>query len=158
VLDFLPELNGEYAKDLSLWDLAIMKSGLNWDENYSHAFGITAKTYYGSDVYALMMDEVPVNSPPGAEFEYQSGATQLLGMAVERATGRSLADLASEYLWTPMGANDDAEWNVDGSGEILSFCCINSNVLDFARLGHILLHDGYWNQHYFLDSAFVRAM
>lgn len=158
VRDFLPELKGPYADELTLRHLATMRAGLKWEEHYTHAFGITAKVYYAGDIYKRMMNDVPVVERPGERFEYQSGATQLMGMAVEVATGRSLAELASEWLWTPMGAEDDAEWHRDSKGVPINFCCFNSNARDFARFGHVILHTGYWNNHYFLDSGFVQNM
>ncbi|NVK28976.1 MAG: serine hydrolase [Flavobacteriia bacterium] len=153
VIELLPELKGEYAEQLTLGDLSLMRGGLDWDEHYTNAFGITARAYYGESVYELLMEDVPISTPPGSEFNYQSGATQLLGLCVQRATGRSLSELTSEWIWTPAGAQDDAEWHVDDSGQELCYCCFNSNAIDFARIGHILLHEGTWNNHLFMDSS-----
>lgn len=153
VIELLPDLQGPYAEELTLDDLSKMRAGLDWNEHYTNAFGITAKAYYGENVHELLMNEVAVINPPGEVYEYQSGATQLLGECVEAATGRSLAELASDWLWTPARAEDDAEWSTDDSHQILSYCCFHSNALDFARLGHILLHKGYWKNHLYMDSS-----
>ncbi len=155
VIDFLPELQGEYAGDLTLGHLSKMQGGLDWDEHYKNAFGITARAYYGADITKVMFRDVPISDMPGETYEYQSGSTQLLGECLEVATGRSLPELASEWIWTPAGCTDDAEWHVDGEGQAIAYCCINSNARDFARLGHILLHKGTWNNHLFMDSANV---
>lgn len=152
-IELLPELKGTYAGDLTIHHLSTMTAGLDWDEHYTNAFGITAKAYYGNSVYNLMMNKVPVVVEPGSEFEYQSGAMQLLGMCVERATHKSLAELTSKWLWTPLGAQDDAEWHTDDEGQILSYCCFSSNALDFARLGDLLLHNGKWRGKQIIDSA-----
>lgn len=156
VIKYLPELKGEYADQLTFGDLSLMRGGLDWDESYTHAFGITAKAYYGEDVFDLMMDEVPISEMPGERYEYQSGATQMLGMALEKATGKSLSELAQKWLWTPLNAMDDAEWHVDGERQILCYCCFNSNARDFARLGQLLLNDGKWNGRSIIDSVAVR--
>lgn len=156
VLELLPELKGPYAADLTVGDLSLMRAGLNWDEHYKNAFGITARAYYGEDVNEVMMEDVEVVDPPGEVYEYQSGASQLLGECVEAATGRTLAELASKWLWTPSGAVDDAEWHTDDEHQILAYCCFNSNALDFARIGHILLHNGYWQNRLFIDSTASR--
>ncbi len=101
------------------------------------------------------MDEVPVHKQPGS-FEYQSGATQLLGSAVMKATGKTLADYASERLWRPLGAAHAAEWHLDADdGKELAFCCFNSNARDFARFGQMMLQRGNFNGKQILDSAFV---
>ena len=111
-----------------------MTAGLDWNEHYTNPFDITAKTYYGRNVSQLMFDEVSVKMEPGKTYEYQSGATQILGMALEKATGKSLAKMASEWLWKPMGAEHDAFWRIDDNGgKALSFCCFNSNIVGSTK-------------------------
>ena len=153
--DFLPDLKGEFADELTLRHLTTMTAGLEYNEHYTNPFDITAKTYYGPDVAKLMMEEVPVTSKPGS-FEYQSGATQILGLAVMKATGKSLSEYASEKLWKPMGANHAAKWHLDNEdGVELAFCCFNSNARDFARFGKLMQDHGRWNGTQILDSSFV---
>lgn len=153
VIELLPDLKGEYAEHLTLGDLSIMRAGLNWRESYTNAFSITAKAYYGDDIFDLMMSEVEVSEMPGERYEYQSGATLLMGMALEEASGKSLTELAEKWLWTPLGASDDAEWHVDDQREVLCYCCFNSNARDFARFGQLLLNHGKWNGKSIIDSA-----
>lgn len=157
VKDFLPELKGEYADDLTLRNLCTMTAGLDFNEHYTNPFDITAKLYYGPDVEKLMLDNVPVIRKPGLDaFEYQSGATQLLGLCLMRATGKTEAEYASEKLWKPLGAEHSAEWHLDSkNGKELSFCCFNSNARDFARFGQMMLQHGNFNGTQILDSAFV---
>ncbi|MGK0385275.1 MAG: CubicO group peptidase (beta-lactamase class C family), partial [Bacteroidia bacterium] len=127
---FLPELKGEFAEELTIRNLSTMTAGLDFNEHYSNPFDITAKLYYGPDVEKLMMEEVPVSKKSGV-YEYQSGGTQLLGLALIKATGKSLAEYASEKLWKPLGASHSAEWHVDNEdGNELAFCCFNSNARD----------------------------
>ena len=157
VKDFLPELQGEFANELTLRHLCTMTAGLDFNEHYTNPFDITAKMYYGPDVEKLMLEEVPVHKQPGLNsFEYQSGATQLLGLSLMRATGKSEAEYASEKLWKPLGAKHSAEWHLDAeNGKELSFCCFNSNARDFARFGQMMLQRGNYNGEQILDSAFV---
>jgi len=140
VRDYLPGLKGEFADELTLRHLSTMTAGLDFNEHYTNPFDITAKLYYGPDAEQLMLDKVTVIRKPG-EHEYQSGATQLLGLAVMKATGKPLAEYASEKLWKPLGAVHDAEWHVDGKGTELAFCCFNSNARDFARFEGLAVHD-----------------
>ena len=130
------------AAALTLRHLITMSAGLQWNESYQSPFGITAKAYYGSDVEATMR-EVPVLVMPGTEFEYQSGSTQLLGLMLEQVTGKHLADLASEWLWKPLGMEASATWSLDkASGRELNFCCVNARARDFGRLGLMVMHSG----------------
>ncbi len=155
VIDYLPELKGEFASQLTLRNLSTMTAGLDFNEHYTNPFDITAKLYYGSDAGKLLFDNVPVDTVPGT-YEYQSGATQLLGLCVMKATSSSLASYASEKLWKPLGAEHDAQWHLDSKdGKELAFCCFNTNARDFARFGQMMLHHGKWNGAQVLDSSFT---
>lgn len=151
----LPELKGKYAHQLELWHLSTMSSGLDWDEQYKDPFSVTAKAYYGDDVEQLM-NTLPIINEPGEVYNYQSGSTQLLGQCLIKATGKPLADLASEWLWKPLQAEHAAKWHTDSKGMELAYCCFNSNARDFARFGKMMLHQGNWNGTQILDSAFVQ--
>ncbi len=153
---YLPELEGAYRNELQLKHLSTMTAGLQWNEHYQDPFDITAKAYYGPDVEQLLLNEVPVVSPPGETWEYQSGATQLLGLVVQRATKQTLSQFASEVLWTPIQARWDAKWHLDHKdGVEIAYCCFNSNARDFARFGKLLINHGSWNGKPIIDSAFV---
>ena len=43
VIDFLPELTGKFAKEVTVGDLASMSSGQKWDENYYGPTSITTQ-------------------------------------------------------------------------------------------------------------------
>ncbi len=155
VTEFLPELQGEFVSELTLRNLSTMTAGLDFNEHYTNPFDITAKLYYGPDVEKLMFEEVPVSEQPGS-FEYQSGATQLLGLALLRAIEKPLAEYASEKLWKPLHATHAAEWHLDNKdGKELAFCCFNTNARDFARFGQMMLQHGNYNGTQVLDSSFV---
>lgn len=139
------------AAALTLRHLITMSAGLQWNESYKSPFGITAKAYYGSDIEATMR-EVPVVVMPGTQFEYQSGSTQLLGLVLEQVTGKHLSDLASDWLWKPLGMEAPAYWSLDkANGRELNFCCVNARSRDFGRLGLMVLHNGKG----LVDSGFL---
>ena len=139
------------AAALTLRHLITMSAGLQWNESYQSPFGITAKAYYGSDIEATMR-EVPVVVMPGTQFEYQSGSTQLLGLVLEQVTGKHLSDLASDWLWKPLGMEASAYWSLDKvNGRELNFCCVNARSRDFGRLGLMVLHNGKG----LVDSGFL---
>lgn len=156
VINFLPELQGEFASMLTIDHLAKMTAGLDWNEHYKNPFDITAQAYYGSDIQSLMMEKVKVVKKPGTVYEYQSGATQLLGLCLMEASGKSLSELAQEWLWTPLNAENAAQWHLDSEeGKELAYCCFNSNARDFARFGKLLINHGKWEGKSILDSSFI---
>lgn len=157
VTDFLPELKGKYAKELTVGDLSSMASGLSWDEKYYSPLSIVTRAYFDSDLKKVMMG-LSINQPPGKKFNYLSGDTQLLAMCIEKATGQYLAEYVSDNFWKPMGFENDALWQLDHEPDGIekAYCCIASNARDFARFGKLMLQNGSWNNHQIIDSSFVQ--
>ena len=140
---YLPELKA--GDSVTIRNLLTMSSGLSWDESYSSLFSQTTKGYYGSNLPKLVLSQISLEKP-GKYFEYRSGDTQLLSLIVERATGKTLSDYASERIWSKIGAEHDALWCLDRkNGVEKAFCCFNSNARDFARFGQLVLNNGSWN-------------
>ena len=152
VADFFPQFDPE----MTVGDLSSMASGLNWNENYHNPFGMTARAYFGEDIREQILS-LEVTGDPGEEFKYLSGNTQLLGMVIEKATGKSLSEYLSESFWKPMGMRADALWQIDSeeSGMEKAYCCIASNARDFAKFGKLYMQYGNWNGNQLLDSSFV---
>jgi len=157
VTDFFPELKGKYANEVTVGDLSSMASGLSWDERYYSPFSIVTKAYFHDDLKDVILD-LEISEKPGQSFKYLSGATQLLAMCVEKATGQYLSDYISEHFWKPMGAENEALWQLDNApnGIEKAYCCIASNARDFARFGKLYLNNGNWNGNQILDSTFVK--
>jgi CubicO group peptidase (beta-lactamase class C family) len=142
--NYLPEFKtGDKAK-VTIAHLLTMSSGSNWDESYSNPLSVTTELYYGNDAYKTAAG-VSIIHEPGTLHSYKSGDTQLLGLVIEKATGKSLSAYAAEKLWQPLGAEHAALWSTDHiGGNEKAYCCFNSNARDFARIGQLMLDSGRW--------------
>jgi len=160
VIDFIPEYKREgkhYNQKVSIKHLLTMSSGMDWHEDYFNPLGLTAESYFTKKLEPLMFS-INFTEKPGEKWHYQSGSTQLMGIIVARATGKTLSEYASEKLWKPMAATDDAEWMVDDiDGVEKAYCCFNSNALDFARFGQLFMDKGNWKGKQIVDSAYVET-
>ena len=156
VSDFFPQYKEGLAAKLTVGDLSSMASGLDWDEAYYDPFSITTRAYFDEHFREKML-QLKITSEPGKAFKYLSGNTFLLGMVIEKATGKTLSDYLAQALWQPMGCESEALWQLDSeeSGLEKAYCCIASNARDFARLGKLYRDHGKWNGKQLLDSAFV---
>ena len=90
VIDYIPNLRGEFADQVRIVDLASMTSGLKWDEGTSDPFSPVAKQYFINDVKELMLNQ-PFIEKPGEKYHYSSGNTQLLSLLIEKASGIKLS-------------------------------------------------------------------
>lgn len=153
---YLPEFaSGEKAK-VKIIDLLTMSSGSDWNESYANPFSVTTRLYYGSDAYKTATS-VNIVTTPGTFHYYKSGDTQLLGLIVEKATGKSLSEYAAEKLWKQLGAGHPALWSTDKKdGDEKAYCCFNSNARDFARLGQLMLDSGKINGVPVIDSVYFK--
>ena len=91
VIDYIPELKGEFANDVKIIDLAAMTSGIDWDEGTSNPFSPVAKQYFYEDLDKLMLDQKFIDEP-SKTYKYSSGNTQILSMVIEKATGMKTND------------------------------------------------------------------
>ena len=157
VTDFYPELKGKYAAEVTLGDLSSMASGLSWEEKYYSPFSVITRAYFDDDIKEVILNESIVETP-GQSFKYLSGATQLLAMCIEKATGEYLSDYVSKHFWQPMGSENKALWQLDHAPDGIekAYCCIASNARDFARFGKLYKQNGNWNGEQLLDSTFVK--
>ena len=155
--DFIPQYKTGLASKLTVGDLSSMSSGMKWTENYTNVFGVTARAYVGTGLEELIKSR-PIIREPGQSFKYLSGDTQLLAMTIERATGQKLSSLVYDWFWNPIGAENNALWQVDNlkTNTEKAYCCFNSNARDFAKFGKLFKDYGKWNGKKLLDSSFVK--
>lgn len=158
VADFLPEFKvGEKSK-ITIRHLLTMSSGLNYIESYSSykPFNVTVDSYYGTNLRRIV-NKLMVIEEPGTIYRYKSGDSQILGMVLFVATGKSLSEYASEKLWSKIGSVQDAKWSIDhAGGDEKAFCCFFSNSRDFARLGKLYLQNGKWNNEQVVPKDWVK--
>lgn len=159
ITNFLPEFKDDvFGSQCTVGDLSAMTSGYDWDENYYLPLNPTAKAYYGKNIEKQMLKRKFI-SQPGGHFNYISSDTQLLAIILQRAVGISVSQYLQEEFWQPMGMEKDAYWSKDRKdGMEKAYCCLNSNVRDFAKLGQLLLQDGKWNGKQLLNSDFIEMM
>lgn len=161
--EYVPELVGHPYGETSLRHLLQMSSGVKFSEDYTGRDDVAI--LFSGSVGNLGPGGVSTVMPfknhkriyePGKKFAYASSETQVLGLVLRQATGKSLADYLSQKIWQPMGAESDASWIVDKSGQEAAYCCLGSTVRDFARLGMLVANDGVANGKQIVPKEWVR--
>jgi hypothetical protein len=148
VTKYLPYLSGSGYRDVTVKNLLQMSSGVHYSEDYrdpkSGAALIGAALLTGNPSfkdYAQSMQ--PTSTPPGTKFEYQSVNTQVLGLLLEKVTGKHLNEYAQEKLWRKIGAQSDAFfYESKKQPDTCAFACFNAAVRDYARVGLMMLRGG----------------
>jgi CubicO group peptidase (beta-lactamase class C family) len=167
VTKHLPELAGTSWDGCTLRHLLDMRAGTKFDEDYANLDAdvrVYEQIYLwrprtNADLPEDMTAYYPtlVNTRPhGGPFEYRSILTDMLAWVMERAADARLADLISERLWRPMGAEFDAEITVDGHGNPMADGGICVALRDLARFGQLLLDGGLRGGTPVIPAAWIR--
>ncbi|MGZ5399354.1 MAG: serine hydrolase domain-containing protein [Nocardioides sp.] len=142
--DYVPELleRDERFGQITLRHLVTMSSGLRYEED-GLPWSDDAVTYYSPDLRETALS-AEIEEEPGTRWLYNNYNPLLIGLVLERATGRPLPAYVSEVLWTPLGAEADASWSIDSeaSGFAKMESGFNARPIDFARFGYLFAHDG----------------
>ncbi len=150
---YVPELAHCGYHDAKLAHALDMTSGVRFSEDYNAPdsdmtrIDIAAgwRPVPNGDSRPTIRDVI-LSSPKirehGEHFEYRSIETDVVAWALERVAERSLAELVSEYLWKPIGAEHDGFFTVDQAATALADGGFNATLRDYARFGLMMQNDG----------------
>jgi CubicO group peptidase (beta-lactamase class C family) len=161
ITKYLPELS-KHDKNFSritLQHLLDMRSGLEFNEGSYGLKDDAIRLGFRPNLRRHAL-KVKIKKEPGGKFEYQSINTELLALALEKATGKKIVSYLEDKLWQPMGAEYKATWNVDSKKhkQEIAFAGLNATARDFAKLGRLYLNDGYWQNKQLLQAHWVKAV
>jgi len=144
VSDYIPDLKGSAYDDVSIRQLLTMTSGVKWNEDYEDKNSDVAlfnehKAEAGVDTTVSYMRTLSREAPAGKKWVYKTGETNLIGVLVSSATGKTLSNYLSEKIWAPFGMEQNGSWLLGSTGHEISGCCIQASTRDFARFGQFML-------------------
>jgi CubicO group peptidase (beta-lactamase class C family) len=144
---YIPALAGSAYDGVSIRQVLTMTSGVKWNEDYTDPNSDVALMYAkpvppGMDPTVAYLRTLPREAPPGTKWVYKTGETNLIGVLVQAATGKTLTDYAEAKIWRPFGMERDLFWMVDASGRDIGGCCLSASLRDYARIGLFALGGG----------------
>jgi CubicO group peptidase (beta-lactamase class C family) len=148
----VPELAATAWAGATVAQLLDMRSGVRFVEDYADPDSDVRRldAWLGAlpppggpahGLYAFLLT-LHAGDPHGGPFRYRSAETDALGWVCERASGAPMADLLADLLWTPMGAERDAEMICDRTGTAVHDGGLCATARDLARFGRLLLDGG----------------
>lgn len=148
ITDFITEWKNKPGYSLiTIKDLLRHTSGLKFRGGILNPDSDQWQFYYGNRLRKRTLS-TKIREAPGLRFDYQSENTCLLGLILERVTGKSLSAYLQEKIWSQIGTEAPALWNTDREDSAAvekAFCCLNARTLDFAKFARLLLNKGNWN-------------
>ncbi|MBA4386196.1 MAG: 6-aminohexanoate hydrolase [Anaerolinea sp.] len=164
---YLPELSTSGFGDASIQQVMDMTTAVDFPDHQSDPaaenwqYGVAAgwckrpESYSGAENIYEILPLMKKCGEHGQRFVYLTPNTDVLAWLIKRLTGKTLADLMQERLWSKLGVNRDAYWIVDSSTAETAGSGLITTLPDMARFGQMLLQKGYFNEQQIVLPAVI---
>lgn len=156
VSDFIPEFKNYGKGKITLRDALNMTTGLE-DDDY-RKIPKTARLYYTNSLGNLIKN-AKMNPDSTSSFIYKSIDTQILGMCIEKATGKDITEYLKEKIWTPLHMEYNAYFTLDRkNGEARMYGGLAACGRDLLKLARLYLNRGEWDGKQIIPQAWVDSI
>jgi len=168
IADYVPELGESAFGSATLRQVLDMTTALDYSEDYAdpnaHVWAHAQagnplpkpKDYTGPRSYFEFLQTVRQRGEHGQAFGYKTVNTDVLGWVIARVTGRNVAQLLSERIWSRLGSEQDAYFTVDSIGTPFAGGGLNAGLRDMARFGEMLRNGGRFNGQQIVPASVVK--
>ncbi len=151
--DVVPELAPTSFAGATVQQMLDMRAGTRFNEDYTDP-AADVRLFEQVYLWAPRTDpSLPADAtayfatlendgPHGGPFRYRSILTDVMVWVIERAAGARFAQVVSDELWAPMGAEFDAEVTVDAHGLAMADGGVCAALRDLGRFGQLYLDGG----------------
>lgn len=153
---YLPELAESAFGSATVRQVMDMTTALRYSEEYTNPDAEVWKystagnamlphpagTPQGFHDYLATIEQEGIH---GERFGYRTVNTDVLGWIVERVGGAPLSTQLQERIWGRMGMEQDAYYQVDGTGTVFAGGGLNAALRDLARFGEMMRRGGRWH-------------
>jgi len=170
VSSIVPELSGSAFGSATVRQVMDMTTALDYSEDYSDPnadiwiYSAAAnplpkpKGYEGPNGYFEYLQTVKQDGVHGEAFVYRTINTDALGWIVSQITGKDLANLLSERIWSRMGAEQDGYMTVDAKGTPFAGGGLSAGLRDLGRIGLLMLNGGEINGQRLFPQEVVQSI
>lgn len=138
---YITEWAIDERKNITIKQLLRQTSGIDFPTFGFNPTGGFFKFFLGANIEDITLKQ-PAWAEPGIRFDYNNVGPQVLGILIQRATGKNYADYLSENLWQKL-AVDDASIQLDTEGGMArTFCCLNATARSWLKVGLLHLNSG----------------
>ena len=171
VASYVPELADSGFADATIGQILDMTAGTDWDESpaawadaksparqYGAASGSLMKPGEPSVGVAGFLPTVKKSRPHGEIFVYNSPQVDVMGWVLAKVTGLSLDKLIDREIWSKLGTECEAYYNLDGRGQPHATGGLNICARDMARFGQMMLNGGHLNGRRIVPDVVVKKI
>jgi len=159
ISDFFPEyfesVNDSLKEEIRIKNLLTMSAGFEWN-NFGGKYRSGWDLYKGNRNEYLITQTV-MGSNPGEIFNYNSGLSHMLSSIITEKSGMSTEQFAEKYLFDSLGITN-YKWTKDRNGYNLGNSELFLTSRDMAKIGLLILKNGFWYDKQLIDSAYINEM
>ena len=152
---YLPELiDKTNSKYITIRHLLLMNQGIEFNDAF-YPWSENLKTYFHPNTRKFALDYSL--DTISSEFIYNDYHPILLGMILERVTGKSVTQYLEEKLWHPLGCEYDAVFSCDSQKHMFEKpeSGLNIRAIDLLRFGQLYLNNGLVNGKQIIPQQWV---
>ncbi len=143
-------------KAITVRHMLTFSDGLACDDMFVPAMQHTLTGLLQSaDMIQATLD-LPMAAEPGTTWHYCNSVTYLLSAIVGKVTGMSTLDYLDQKLFAPLGISKPT-WLMH-QGIPMGYVGLLLNTRDMAKIGHLLMQKGKWDDLQILDADYVKAL
>ena len=167
VTHYVPELKNSAYGDATVRQVMDMTTALKYSEDYADPkadiwdFSSAGnplpkpKDYKGPQGYYQYLETVKKQGKHGEVFGYKTVNADALGWIISKASGMPVNQLLSEKIWSKLGMEHDAYYQVDALGTPFAGGGFNAGLRDLARFGELIRNMGNWHGKQIIPMASV---
>lgn len=151
VASYITEWAGDDRRNITVRHLLQQASGIDFP-----GFTGLLRMTLGGDVAPYTLERGIVG-PPGERFEYNNINPEILGMLLQRVTGKPYTQYLQESFWQYVSGDearvllDDAEHRVP-----ITFCCLDTTARSWLRVGLLHLNGGRVGERQVVPEPWMR--
>lgn len=167
VSHYVPELKNSAFGDATVRQLMDMTTGLQYSEDYADSnaevwtFSAAGNPMVGVGDesapvgYYAFLETVQKQGEHGEAFGYKTINTDALGWVIARASGKSVNQLLEDKIWSKLGMEQDAYYQVDALGTAFAGGGMSASLRDLARFAEMIRNKGQWKGEQIIPDAAV---
>lgn len=161
VTQYVPGLRASAYAGATIRQVAQMASGITFNEDYldfwSDINRMGRVLAMGGSMDGFSRGQTGRRGAPGADWQYVSIDTHVLGMVMRAASGQSVSELVEERLFLPLGLERAPYYLTDGDGVEFVLGGLNLTTRDYARIGQLVVQGGLWEGRQIVPEGWIDA-
>jgi CubicO group peptidase (beta-lactamase class C family) len=141
---------------VALRDVLTMRSGLAAFDEDPDSPGNEDRMDEAADPLAFVR-AIPSETAPGTRYRYNSLTSYVAGLSVAHATGGTMASLAGQTLFAPLGITD-WRWDADKAGITKGQGNLWLTTRDLSRIGEMVRSGGRFDGHRIIAAGWISEM